>query len=52
MYQSRTSNTKIRDYPSGIELIVPGYNDSELFEVLDSVYDISGNQLDVFFDSH
>jgi 3D (Asp-Asp-Asp) domain-containing protein len=39
-------------YPFGTEIIVPGYNNSKPVKVLDRGYSISGNRLDVFFDSH
>jgi len=39
-------------YSFGTELVVPGYNNSQLVKVLDRGRVIKGNRLDVFFNSH
>jgi len=39
-------------YPFGTEMIIPGYNHSQVVEVLDRGRVIKGNRLDLYFDSH
>lgn len=39
-------------YSFGTEMITPGYNNGEPVKVLDRGAAISGDRLDVFFDSH
>jgi len=39
-------------YPFGTEMIIPGYKNGEVVEVLDRGGVIRGNRLDVFFNSH
>ena len=41
-----------RRYPFGTEMIIPGYKNTQIVEVLDRGGAIRGNRLDVFFNSH